>query len=184
VSGVALASGEVGAGSITGIQDKGRDDHSAPPEEGPAVRGETCIGACRAPCCERNAREEDVRFHTALLATSLIACASASASRTERAANRDVLTAAEIESINAGTLHDAIQQLRPHFLFSRGRVSMRSPNTNRPVVIVNNVPQASLEALRSISARDVQFVRFLSAPDAPTRVGTGYISGVIEVVLK
>jgi hypothetical protein len=119
-----------------------------------------------------------------LLAVSLIACASSGGSRTERASNRDILAAAEIESINAGTLHDAIQQLRPHFLFSRGRVSMRTPNTNRPVVIVNNVPQASLEALRTISARDVQYVRFLSAPDATTRFGTGYISGVIEVVLK
>jgi hypothetical protein len=38
--------------------------------------------------------------------------------------------------------------------------------------------------LRTISARDVQYVRFLSAPDATTRFGTGYISGVIEVVLK
>ena len=125
-----------------------------------------------------------MRLHTVLLAALLIACASASSPRAERPANRDVLAAAEIETSGAGTLHEAIQQLRPHFLFSRGRASLRQPNNQRPVVVVNNVPQASLEALRSISARDVQYVRFLSAPDATTRFGTGYIAGVIEVVLK
>jgi hypothetical protein len=46
------------------------------------------------------------------------------------------------------------------------------------------VPQSSLESLRGISARTVQYVRFLSAPEATTRFGTGYMAGVIEVVLK
>ena len=127
--------------------------------------------------------EEGVRLQTVLLAALLAACASASSPRASRPANRDVLAAAEIELSHAGTLHEAIQQLRPHFLFSRGRASMRAPN-QRPVVIVNSVPQASLESLRAISARAVQYVRFLSAPDATTRFGTGYMAGVIEVVLK
>ena len=61
---------------------------------------------------------------------------------------------------------------------------MRAPNSLLPVVFVDNVPQASIESLRGISARDVQYVRFLSAADATTRYGTGYMAGVIEVVLK
>ena len=125
-----------------------------------------------------------MRLHTVLLASLLVACSSATSARAPRAGDRDILAAAEIELSNAGTLHEAIQRLRPHFFFSRGRTSLRAPNNQRPAVIVNSVPQASFESLRTISARDVQYVRFLSAPEATTRFGTGYMAGVIEVVLK
>ena len=124
-----------------------------------------------------------MRLHTALLASLLVACSSATTPRTPRGDN-DVLAAAEIERSNVGTLHEAIQRLRPHFFFSRGRTSLRAPNNPRPAVIVNSVPQASFESLRSISAQDVLYVRYLSAPEATTRFGTGYMAGVIEVVLK
>ena len=125
-----------------------------------------------------------MRLHTALLASLLVACSSATSARTPRGGDRDVLAAAEIELSNAGTLHEAIQLLRPHFFFSRGRTSLRAPNNVRPAVIVNSVPQASFESLRAISAQDVLYVRYLSAPEATTRFGTGYMAGVIEVVLK
>ena len=123
-----------------------------------------------------------MRLQTVLLAATLVACASAT-TRAPRG-DSDVLAAEEIERTNVGTLHEAIQRLRPHFFFTRGRTSLRGPNNPRPGVIVNNVPQASFESLRSISATDVQYVRFLRAPEATTRFGTGYMAGVIEVVLK
>ena len=124
-----------------------------------------------------------MRLRTLLFAALLAACASAPSTRAPRA-DRDVLAAEEIAQTNVGTLHDAIQRLRPHFFLSRGRTSLRGPNNPRPVVIVNNVPQASFESLRAISAEDVQYVRFLSALEATTRFGTGYMAGAIEVVLK
>jgi len=124
-----------------------------------------------------------VRLRTAFLASLLVACSSATTPRTPRG-DRDILAAAEIELSNAGSLHEAIQRLRPHFFFSRGRTSLRAPNNQRPAVIVNSVPQASFESLRAISAQDVLYVRYLSAPEATTRFGTGYMAGVIEVVLK
>jgi hypothetical protein len=119
-----------------------------------------------------------------LIAALLAACVSATAAHGPRRDVRNVLAADEIELSHAGTLHEAIQLLRPQFLFSRGRTSLRTPNNQLPVVIVNSVPQASFESLRAISARDVQYVRFLTAPEATTRFGTGYMGGVIEVVLK
>jgi hypothetical protein len=125
-----------------------------------------------------------VRLQTVLLVTLLAACTSATASRTRQGGDRDVLAAEEIELSNVSTLHEAIQVLRPHFFFSRGRTSLRAANNPLPVVIVNGVPQATFESLRGISARDVRYVRFLSAPEATTRFGTGYMAGVIEVVLK
>jgi len=123
-----------------------------------------------------------LRLQTVLVAALLAACATATTTRAPRG-DPDVLAAEEIERSNVGTLHDAIQRLRPHFFFSRGRTSLRGANP-RPAVIVNNVPQASFESLRAIAATNVQYVRFLSAPEATTRFGTGYMAGVIEVVLK
>ena len=123
-----------------------------------------------------------MRLQTVLVAALLAACATAPTTRAPRG-DPDVLAAEEIERSNVGTLHDAIQRLRPHFFFSRGRTSLRGA-APRPAVIVNNVPQASFESLRAISATNVRYVRFLSAPDATTRFGTGYMAGVIEVVLK
>ena len=125
-----------------------------------------------------------MRLQTVLLMTLLAACTSATATRAPKGGVRNVLAAEEIELSNVGTLHDAIQLLRPHFFFSRGRTSLRPGAAPRPVVIVNSVPQATIESLRTISARDVQYVRFLTAPEATTRFGTGYMAGVIEVVLK
>jgi hypothetical protein len=114
----------------------------------------------------------------------LVACVSATAAHAPRQDARNVLAAEEIELSHAGTLHEAIQLLRPHFFFTRGRTSLRAPNNQLPVVIINSVPQATLESLRMISAHDVRYVRLLSAPEATTRFGTGYMAGVIEVVLK
>lgn len=125
-----------------------------------------------------------MRVHTVLLGWLLVACASSASSRVPPGNDRDLLMASEIEYSNAGTLHEAIQRLRPHFFFSRGRTSIRAPNNLQPVVIVNGVPQANIGALRTISAQTVQLVRLLSGAEATTRFGTGYMAGVIEVVLK
>ncbi len=132
----------------------------------------------------RRQRGETVRVHTMLLAVFLTGCTHPGADVAPPSGAQDVLAAGEIERSNAGTLHEAIERLRPQYLLSRGRASMRAPNSLLPVVFVDNVPQASIESLRGISARDVQYVRFLSAADATTRYGTGYMAGVIEVVLK
>ena len=66
-----------------------------------------------------------MRRQSLLLATLLVACTSATANRARSAADRDILAAPEIEVSNVGTLHEAIVLLRPHFLFTRGRTSMR-----------------------------------------------------------
>jgi hypothetical protein len=126
-----------------------------------------------------------VRRQTVLLVALVAsACTSAAATRSPQRGASNVLAAEEIELSNAGSLHDAIRLLRPHFFFSRGPTSLRAPVNPMPTVIINSVPQASVASLRAISARDVQYVRLLSAPEATTRYGTGYMAGVIEVVLK
>jgi hypothetical protein len=52
------------------------------------------------------------------------------------------------------------------------------------VIYVNGMRAGPLEALRSISAVDVQEIRYISAADATTRWGTGHSGGVIEVRIR
>jgi hypothetical protein len=111
---------------------------------------------------------------------SIAACASGGGERRTLQA-RNVITAAEVTESNANTAYEAIRQLRPHFLQSRGPTSIQDPGAGEPVVYVNGVRYGAPRVLESIRAMDVEEIRFLSASDATTRYGTGHAGGVIEV---
>jgi len=117
-----------------------------------------------------------------LLALLVSACASSGRSRSLGA--RNVITRAEIESVNVSTAYEVVQQLRPHFLSPRGQTSIQDPGSSLPVVYVNGVRYGTPDALRSMRSMDVQEMRFLSASDATTRYGTGHVGGVIEVTTR
>lgn len=118
-------------------------------------------------------------LYVALLA-ALAGCAS-SGNGSRSLQSRNVITAAEVQEINVTTVYEAIMQLRPHFLQSRGQTSIRDPSAGEPVVYVNGVRYGSTSTLQGLRAMDVAEIRFLSASDATTRYGTGHVGGVIEV---
>ncbi len=117
-----------------------------------------------------------------LLALLVSACASSGRSRSLGA--RNLITRAEIESVNVSTAYEVVQQLRPHFLSPRGQTSIQDPSSSLPVVYVNGVRYGTPDVLRSLRSMDVQEMRFLSASDATTRYGTGHVGGVIEVTTR
>lgn len=115
-----------------------------------------------------------------LVAVLVAACASTGGT----GGSRDVLEASEITAANVTTAYEAVRQLRPEFLRSRGVQSIRSGSPEEPVVYVNGVRAGGLAALQRIMAMDVQLVRHVDARDATTRYGTGHAGGVIEVTTK
>ncbi|MGH7443489.1 MAG: TonB-dependent receptor plug domain-containing protein [Longimicrobiales bacterium] len=115
----------------------------------------------------------------ALLA-ALAGCAS-SGSGNRSLQSRNLITAAEVQAIHVTTVYEAIMQLRPHFLQTRGQASIRDPSAGEPVVYVNGVRYGGTKTLQGMRAMDVAEIRFLSASDATTRYGTGHVGGVIEV---
>ena len=115
-----------------------------------------------------------------VLLAALAACATSGGSA-RSLQSRNVITAAEVESINVSTAYEAVQQLRPHFLQTRGQASIQDPSAGEPIVYVNGVRYGGTDALNGIRAMDVAEFRFLSASDATTRYGTGHVGGVIEV---
>jgi len=117
-----------------------------------------------------------------LLALLVGACATGGRSRS--LGSRNVITEAEIESVNVGTAYEVVQQLRPQFLVPRGQTSIQDPGSSLPVVYVNGVRYGTPDVLRSLRSMDLHEIRFLSASDATTRYGTGHVGGVIEVTTR
>jgi len=106
-----------------------------------------------------------------------LACASGGQSSGRTLASRDVITAQEVAdaSLSTQSAYEVVQRLRPRWLRPRGGV---------PAIVINNVPSGDLERLRSISGADVSEMRYISAQDATTRWGTGFVGGAIEVIMR
>lgn len=127
----------------------------------------------------------------ALLLAVVTACASSGAPGTARLAPRalssgsDPITEADIAATNAASAYDAIVRLRAQYLRMHGINSViHAARSIRPVVFVDGQEIGPIWELRSIPARDVHEIRYLSAADATIRYGEGYVAGIIHVLTK
>jgi hypothetical protein len=134
----------------------------------------------------------------ALMAAVLIAVSSgcsssgssSSATGAPRAPSRqqDVITAAEIaeRAADASNALQVVQKLRPQMLTTRGRFSPADSSDAgaRPRVVVDGVAIGQVENLVNVNAISVMEIRYISATDATTRFGTGYVGGAILVTTK
>lgn len=98
--------------------------------------------------------------------------------------DRRVITAEEILPSVGTTAYDVISQLRPEYLRSRGRSSLRTTEAPTAMVYVDNVQMGNLDALRNLAAHSILRVEYLGASDATTRFGTDHTGGAIIVYTK
>lgn len=125
-----------------------------------------------------------MRMLMILGAAALLAggCASggASATASQPAGSRYIVTPQELASNSDRTLYDLLERLHPAFLRSRDVSS-----TNQPVdVYVDGGRTEGLDALRRINASQVKEVRFYEPADANLRFGNGHNGGLIAVTMK
>ena len=81
----------------------------------------------------------------------------------------------ELGSRGATDLYEALEQCRPHFLFSsRG-------SGHSPVAYLDGVRLVDLDALRTLHPRQVIDVEFLSSSEATTLFGTGHMGGALVI---
>ena len=109
------------------------------------------------------------------------AAQSAGASGPRRSS--DLLTQDEIEQANVSTAYAAVERLRPTFLRTRGRGSIRF-GPQLAVVYLDGTPIGGPDALHRINAANVRSIRYLRGSDATTRFGTGHEGGAILVETK
>ncbi len=110
------------------------------------------------------------------LVISLSGCASAGSSSgtSGRGGNPDQLTEEALLEHQSLDVYSVIQQLRPRWLTSRGRGTIK--------VIVDGSPRMDgFQDLRSMRVSDVQEIEYLNASNATTRFGTGYDAGAIMI---
>jgi len=131
-----------------------------------------------------------------LLLPVLSGCATAGGPAEQTGPEHNVLTEEDLAPHQNLSLHDAIERLRPEWLF-RGR---STPNplftdpesplydpenvpTDRARVHIDTQPREFGE-LELIETSDVERVVFMSGPDATTLYGVGYPNGLIDVTTK
>ena len=109
-----------------------------------------------------------------VMVLSASACASGGGGDRQRR-SWSVITFQELDGLDAVDCYEAIQRLRPWWIRT-------GPRRGMPRVVLNGVPlRADVHPLRGMLINGVREIRFLSALDATTRFGTGYVSGAILV---
>lgn len=90
------------------------------------------------------------------------------------------ITRSVLAQMGSGSVWDAVERARPHWLRPRGVDRTSGPVD--PVVILNGQERFELADLRTLSLEGVREIRFVPPRDATTRWGTGFAGGVILVV--
>lgn len=124
-----------------------------------------------------------IRTFAVLGTAAMLTAACASSGGTGRTTgSRDVLTREQLMETSSSNAYEAIQRLRPTWLRTRGTSSSRGPA--EIVVFMDGVRAGQIEFLRSQRLDNIIQIRFVNARDATTRWGTGYSSGVIEIITR
>ena len=103
---------------------------------------------------------------------------SAKASR----GNSRLIVRAQLQPHVGRSAYEAVELLRPRWLQPRGSTPTYGPSYAR--VVVDRTVRGELADLYRIGTNDIETMRYLSASDATTRYGTGYVGGVIEVTTR
>jgi hypothetical protein len=120
------------------------------------------------------------KYFSILMAAAMMACASAGAGS---ASSHDstVLTADQIAATRESNAYDAVNRLRPLWLKSRGKTSVNTGASEFATVFVDGQYFGDLASLRQLLTAQIKQIKYLNGPNAVTRYGMQYGSGIIEV---
>ena len=95
--------------------------------------------------------------------------------------NPDLITPEQIATRNDGTAEELVQSLRPGWLRARTAGTFASQGPILPEVFIDGTYYGPIVSLRNIPTSTIDYLEFISATDATTLYGTGYMGGVIHV---
>ncbi len=113
---------------------------------------------------------------------SMTACATTSTPG--GASSRNRISGEELATSNHTTVYQALELLRPQWLFSRARSVMGGSGEGTAGVYINNNRVGDLEYLRTVYINEVAELRFWEPGQQTSRFGMGNARGVIEVILR
>ena len=120
------------------------------------------------------------RFTRVVYAAIIAGCARG-APGTSAPANPTLITSAEIRRTGASNVYDALLQLRPAFLATRGPISFQNEPQLRFAVVIDRRVIGGLEELRAMEVIDVASVRRLTAGEVFQLTGVAVSAGGLEV---
>ena len=94
--------------------------------------------------------------------------------------NPNLIVRAELERFAGQSAYRAVDTLRRRWL-SSGRTSTISAGAIYARVVIDEARWGELGELRSLTVDSIESMRFLSATNATTKYGTGFMGGVIQV---
>ncbi len=98
--------------------------------------------------------------------------------------SRDDITRGQIEALAGGTAHMIIRTLRPRWLAARTQATLAIPEPAYAHVFVDELYFGPLESLHRVSSSEIERIEYLGARDATTRYGTGYLGGIIRIIIR
>ena len=98
--------------------------------------------------------------------------------------SRDLITAVQIARTQAQNAYEAIEQLQPQWLNSRGATSLTDTTPTEASVFVDGLHVGGLEYLKTVNVIDVAELKYHAAGPASARFGMGHQRGVIEIIRK
>jgi hypothetical protein len=126
-------------------------------------------------------------FGLALAVVGLVGCASGSGGAQAGSGtsdDRNVVTEAQLVSVETLNVFEALQRLKPAWLRARGASSLAGADREGIRVYVDRVLMGDVQSLRSVAVRNVQEMRFLDSRNATREFGTDHGAGAILVTTR
>ena len=118
---------------------------------------------------------------SAIMIVALLAASCSSTGANTGGGNPNLITQEQIELLPDGTAFSIIQRFRSGWLRARTQATLSSAEPEYAVVYLDDMRYGEIDTLGGISANQIQTIQFISAQDATTRYGTGYMGGIIRI---
>lgn len=119
-----------------------------------------------------------------ILLTILLGCASWTQVDDSSRGTRYMISENEIRESSATNAYEAIQYLRPGLLDRDQQRSIDMYSAAEVVVYLNGVRYGNKESLKSISALEIEEIRYLPASEATVKYGTDHAGGAFLIKVK
>lgn len=125
-----------------------------------------------------------LRFLLVWLFIGIAACGSSRGFPPGGPSSSRTINRAQIRSVPERSAYDLILFLRPRWLDARIMATPRDPNPIYAHVYLDDFTWGPLESLNDIPSQAIEQIDFLSALDATTRYGGGYMGGIIRIYTR
>ena len=117
------------------------------------------------------------------MSMAVTACGTGGRVGSSTGGSRDPITRNLIEAMAQGSAFMIVQQFRPRWLSIRTQATPVSGPAYAHV-FVDELYFGPLESLEQISSNEIERIEYLNARDATTHYGTGYLGGIIRVIIR